>query len=172
MRAPLPKIWRTNKEERKPLTPAGLLKRIENIVLFCIGIVLALLAVLLLFSSVQALILAVTGGVIRDQAITILDSVLLVMMTMEIVYTVTISLESHTLQAEPFLIVGAIAAIRRMLVITAQSTQIENQPALFQNTLIELGLLAFTIVAIAFSISVLRRSQQKALPVDEEGEKH
>lgn len=162
----------SNKEERKPLTPAGLLKRIENIVLFCIGIVLALLAVLLLFSSVQALILAVTGGVIRDQAITILDSVLLVMMTMEIVYTVTISLESHTLQAEPFLIVGAIAAIRRMLVITAQSTQIENQPALFQNTLIELGLLAFTIVAIAFSISVLRRSQQKALPVDEEGEKH
>ena len=50
-----------------------------------------------------------TGGLIRDQAIEILDSVLLVMMTMEIVYTVAISLESHTLNAEPFLIIGALA---------------------------------------------------------------
>ena len=132
-------------------------------------IVLALLAILLLISSVQALVIAVTGGVIRDQAIEILDSVLLVMMTMEIVYTVTLSLESHTLLVEPFLIVGAIAAIRRMLVITAESTKIENQPALFQNTLLELGLLALTIIVIAGSIALLRRGQQKSL---HEGEAH
>ena len=149
------------------LRPASLLKRIESVVLFIIAIVLAVLAVLLLFSSVQALYVAVVGGQIRTQAIEILDSVLLVMMTMEIVYTVTLSLESHKLVAEPFLIVGAIAAIRRMLVITAQSTQIENQPALFQNTLIELGLLAFTIIIIAASVYILR-SSQKFLPPSEE----
>lgn len=149
------------------LSPASLLKRIESVVLFIIAIVLAVLAVLLLFSSVQALYVAVVGGQIRTQAIEILDSVLLVMMTMEIVYTVTLSLESHKLVAEPFLIVGAIAAIRRMLVITAQSTQIENQPALFQNTLIELGLLAFTIIIIAASVYILR-SSQKFLPPSEE----
>ena len=148
------------------LSPASLLKRIESVVLFIIAIVLAVLAVLLLFSSVQALYVAVVGGQIRTQAIEILDSVLLVMMTMEIVYTVTLSLESHKLVAEPFLIVGAIAAIRRMLVITAQSTQIENQPALFQNTLIELGLLAFTIIIIAGSVYILR-SSQKFLPPSE-----
>lgn len=72
---------------------------------------------------------------------------------MEIVYTVTISLESHTLQAEPFLIVGAITAIWRIFVITAESTKIENQPVVFQNTLIELGLLVVTIVAIAGSMA-------------------
>ena len=149
------------------LRHATLLKRIESVVLFIIAIVLAVLAVLLLFSSVQALYVAVVGGQIRTQAIEILDSVLLVMMTMEIVYTVTLSLESHKLVAEPFLIVGAIAAIRRMLVITAQSTQIENQPALFQNTLIELGLLAFTIIIIAASVYILR-SSQKFLPPSEE----
>jgi hypothetical protein len=54
-----------------------------------------------------------------------------------------------------------------MLVITAQSTQIENQPALFQNTLIELGLLAFTIIIIAASVYILR-SSQKFLPPSEE----
>ena len=152
------------------LRPASLLKRIESVVLFIIAIVLAVLAVLLLFSSVQALYVAVVGGQIRTQAIEILDSVLLVMMTMEIVYTVTLSLESHKLVAEPFLIVGAIAAIRRMLVITAQSTQIENQPALFQNTLIELGLLAFTIIIIAASVYILRSSQKFLPPSEEEGD--
>jgi hypothetical protein len=158
------------KEESPRWSPAGFLKRVESTVLFAIAIVLALLAILLLVSSVQALVTAVTGGVIRDQAIEILDSVLLVMMTMEIVYTVTLSLESHTLLVEPFLIVGAIAAIRRMLVITAESTRIESQPALFQSTLIELGLLALTIVAIAVSIALLRRGQQKSLPEAEAGE--
>ena len=153
-----------------PFKAATFLKRIESVVLFIIAIVLAVLAVLLLFSSVQALYVAVVGGQIRTQAIEILDSVLLVMMTMEIVYTVTLSLESHKLVAEPFLIVGAIAAIRRMLVITAQSTQIENQPALFQSTLIELGLLAFTIIIIAASVYILRSSQKFLPPSEEEGD--
>ena len=152
-----------------PFHPAKMLQRIESVVLFVIALVLALLAILLLFSSVQALYVAVVGGQIRDQAIEILDSVLLVMMTMEIVYTVTLSLESHKLVAEPFLVVGAIAAIRRMLVITAESTKIENQPAIFQNTLIELGLLAVTIVFIAASVYILRKSQ-KFLPPSGEDE--
>jgi uncharacterized membrane protein (DUF373 family) len=153
------------KEANTRISAARFLKQVESVVLFAIAIVLAILAVLLLVSSVQALITAVTGGVIRDQAIEILDSVLLVMMTMEIVYTVTLSIESHTLQVEPFLIVGAIAAIRRMLVITAEGTKLEAQPALFQSTLLELGLLALTIVIISFSIFLLRRgSPQDALP--------
>ena len=159
-----------SEKKQAPFKSATLLKRIESVVLFIIAIVLAVLAVLLLFSSVQALYVAVVGGQIRTQAIEILDSVLLVMMTMEIVYTVTLSLESHKLVAEPFLIVGAIAAIRRMLVITAQSTQIENQPALFQSTLIELGLLAFTIIIIAASVYILRSSQKFLPPSEEEGD--
>ncbi|MGB8214866.1 MAG: phosphate-starvation-inducible PsiE family protein [Anaerolineales bacterium] len=157
--------------EKKPVLFRApvFLKRVESVVLFVIAIVLALLAVLLLVSSVQALYVAVIGGQIRDQAIEILDSVLLVMMTMEIVYTITLSLESHKLVAEPFLVVGAIAAIRRMLVITADSTKIENQPILFQNSLYELGLLAVTILFIAASIYILRRSQ-KFLPPSGEDE--
>ncbi len=155
------------KNAPKKFSAALLLKRIESVVLFAIAIVLASLAVLLLFFTVQALYVAVVGGQIRDQAITILDSVLLVMMTMEIVYTVTLSLESHTLLVEPFLIVGAIAAIRRMLVITAESTKIEvSNPDVFRNTLIELGLLAFMILAIAFSIWILRRGWKP--PAEEE----
>jgi len=150
---------------QKPWTlkAAKLLGRSESVVLVLIGVALVLVAVLLLYSSMYDLYRAVHGGPgqIEDQAIDILNTVLLVMMTMEIVYTVAISLESHTLNAEPFLLIGVIAGIRRMLVITATSTQAEGNAAQFHNTLVELGLLAATVVALAVAIWILRYSQHK-----------
>ena len=83
---------------------AKVLGRSESVVLVLIGVALVIVAVLLLYSSMHDLNEAVRGGpaVIEHQAVQILNTVLLVMMTMEIVYTVAISLESHTLNAEPF----------------------------------------------------------------------
>ncbi|MEP7198536.1 MAG: phosphate-starvation-inducible PsiE family protein, partial [Chloroflexota bacterium] len=136
------------------------LKRAESVVLVLIAIMLIALAVILLGSSAWTLLDSLIHGTVRDLAIEILDSVLLVMMTMEIVYTVTVSLEGHTLAAEPFLIIGTIAAIRRMLVITAESTKQFNNIEIFRSTLIELGLLALIVVAIAVATYMLRRSQK------------
>lgn len=137
----------------------------ESSVLVLIGIALVLVAVLLLYSGMHDLWEATQGGpkIIEHKSIEILNTVLLVMMTMEIVYTVAISLKSHTLNAEPFLIIGSIAAIRRMLVITATSTETELNPAIFHNTLVELGLLAATVVAMTLAICMLRFSQRRYL---------
>ena len=139
---------------------AHYLSRAENVVLVLIALVLIMLAVILLGSSVLTLFNALVHGTIQNLSIEILDSVLLVMMTMEIVYTVTVSLEGHTLAAEPFLIIGAIAAIRRMLVITAESTKQFENVEVFRSTLLELGLLAVIVVAIALAIYMLRRSER------------
>src|SRR5207237_10832681 len=141
---------------------ATALSKSESVVLVLIGIALVLVAVLLLYSGMHDLREAVLQGPaeIEHKAIEILNSVLLVMMTMEIVYTVAISLESHTLVAEPFLIIGTIAAIRRMLVITATSTETEHDPGMFHNTLIEPGLLATTVLALSIAIGVQRHSQR------------
>src|SRR5436305_9731822 len=141
---------------------SGLLGTAESTVLVLIGIALVLVALLLLYAGLHDLYLATLAGPekIEKSAIEILNTILLVMMTMEIVYTVAISLKSHTLNAEPFLIIGAIASIRRMLVITATSTEAENNPDKFHNTLVELGLLAGTVVAMAVAIWILRKSQR------------
>jgi len=142
-------------------------------VLALIGVALVLVAVLLLYSSMYDLSEAVHHGPseIEHKAIEILNTVLLVMMTMEIVYTVAISLESHTLNAEPFLIIGVIAGIRRMLVITATSTDVEAHPEQFHNMLVELGLLAATVVALASAIWILRYSAHKYVKAQQaEGE--
>jgi cytochrome bd-type quinol oxidase subunit 1 len=68
---------------------------------------------------------------------------------------------------EPFLIVGLIASVRRVLVITLQAAVQEGQPQaanMFHNSMIELGLLAVLILIFVFSIYLLRRSP----PVAEE----
>lgn len=139
---------------------AMMLATSESIVLVLIGAALVLVALVLLYSSMYDLNEAVRQGTdeIEHKAIDILNTVLLVMMIMEIVYTVAISLESHTLDAEPFLIIGVIAGIRRMLVITATSTDLETHPEQFRNKLVELGLLAATVVALASAIWILRYS--------------
>ena len=142
-----------------PSVAASYLNYAESGVLVLIGVVLVILAVLLLGTGVVALLEATANHTVGHEAIEILNSVLLVMMTMEIVYTVAISLQSHTLVAEPFLIIGTIAAIRRMLVITATSVDNENNPAVFGNTLVELGLLAGMVIALAIAIWILRHSK-------------
>ncbi len=150
----------TGEERTLTLRVANWLRYAESIVLVLIALVLIVLALILLGSSVVSLMQALMQGTVHELAIDILDSVLLVMMTMEIVYTVTVSLQAHTLVAEPFLIIGAIAAIRRMLVITAESTKQIKDAEIFRSTLIELGLLAVIVIAIAGSIYMLRRSQR------------
>ena len=142
-----------------PSIGAHFLGRAESGVLILIGVVLVGLAVLMLGNAVVEVAHAVKQNKIHENAIEILDRVLLVMMTMEIVYTVAISLEAHALVAEPFLIIGAIAAIRRMLVITATSTKDEHAaPDVFRNTLIELALLALIVITMAVAIYILKRA--------------
>jgi Phosphate-starvation-inducible E family len=155
---------------QKPWTlrAANLLGSSESVVLLLIGVALVLVAVLLLYSSMHDLYEAVSQGpaVIEHKAVEILNTVLLVMMTMEIVYTVAISLMAHTLNAEPFLIIGVIAGIRRMLVITATSTEQEVvHPEQFHNMLVELGLLAATVIALASAIWIFRYSAYKYVKV-------
>jgi hypothetical protein len=163
------KELRAHAEHKEPWTAkaATLMGFSESVVLVLIGAALVIVALLLLGAGMHDLMEATRGGAasIEHKSIEILNTILLVMMTMEIVYTVAISLKSHTLNAEPFLIIGTIAAIRRMLVITATSTDSEGKGdagvAAFRNTLIELGLLAATVIAMTLAIFVLRMSQRK-----------
>ena len=53
-----------------------------------------------------------------------IDRMLLVLMIVEILHTIGVSFRSHSLTAEPLLVVGLIASIWRMLVITLESSQV------------------------------------------------
>src|SRR5438045_8805654 len=57
----------------------------------------------------------------------VLDQLLIVLMLFEILHTVRISIRSHTRGTEPFLVVGLIASIRRILVITLEAADLTKE---------------------------------------------
>jgi uncharacterized membrane protein (DUF373 family) len=98
----------------------------------------------------------------------LIDRLLLVLMLVELLHTVRISIRSHTLVIEPFLIIGLIAIIRRTLVLTLQSegfTQdIRWTPEVqshFHASVIEAGISAMLIVVLVASIHVIRQSKSE-----------
>ena len=88
----------------------------------------------------------------------LLDRILLILLVVELLYTVQVSFREHGLIPEPFLLVGLIAAIRRVLVLTAEFAQVRDEPeTVFKHFIIELVVLTVLIVAPVFSLVLLRK---------------
>jgi uncharacterized membrane protein (DUF373 family) len=87
--------------------------------------------------------------------LTVLDNGLVLFMVAELLHTVRITVRDRGLAAEPFLIVGLIAGIRRVLILTAQSD------ATFQWNPqgIQLVILVGLILVMAVAILIWRRSE-------------
>lgn len=86
--------------------------------------------------------------------IEILNQILLILMILEILYTVRIFFTEHSLCAQPFLIVALIASIRRILVI---SVEIAHNLELFKQYMIEIGTLGVLIFIFVLSIVLLQK---------------
>lgn len=96
--------------------------------------------------------------------IALLDRILLILMIVEILYTVRVSFREHTLVPEPFLLVGLIATMRRLLVLTAEFATLGDQgEAAFKSAMLELALLTGMIVALVASLLMLWRRGASAV---------
>ena len=91
------------------------LEHAQDIVAVTVGVVLVLLAAVLLVSGIVDFLDGAHGS-LSAGAPQLLDQVLLVLILIEIVHTVVLSLRAHRLVAQPFIVVGLIAVIRRVLV--------------------------------------------------------
>jgi len=132
--------------------------RVEDVVYVALGVLLAASAIALLASAGVAFVRTVADGEVAGRLVTILDQLLLVLMIVEILYTVQISFREHALVPEPFLVVGLIAGIRRVLVITAELSNVaERNPETFRNAMLELGLLTLMVLALVGALGIVRR---------------
>jgi phosphate starvation-inducible membrane PsiE len=132
--------------------------RVEDLVYVVLGLLLAGGAIALLVSAGVAFVHAVAAGDIVGRLVSILDQLLLVLMIVEILYTVQISFREHALMPEPFLVVGLIATIRRVLVITAELSNVaQRDPEVFRHAMLELGLLTLMILALVGALGIIRR---------------
>lgn len=153
-------------EDKLRLFSCGWLCVVEVGIYTLLGLLLAATGLLVLSGAGGLFWNGVRAWPAAEGAFQIIDRLLVVLMLVEILHTVRISIRSHALVTEPFLIVGLIASIRRMLVITLEAanlTQPERWAAggesLFRASMYELGLLAVTILILVISIHLLRRGR-------------
>jgi uncharacterized membrane protein (DUF373 family) len=98
-----------------------LLEHAQDVVTVAVGIVLIVVSAVLLVSGIADFVHALTAarvlsaGSIIAAVTALLDEVLLVLILIEIVHTVVLSLYSHRLVAQPFIVVGLVAVIRKIL---------------------------------------------------------
>jgi uncharacterized membrane protein (DUF373 family) len=138
---------------------------LEAILYIGVGVLLAAAAVSTVFEAGAALWRGITTHTLSDSVLVLLDQLLLVLMLVEILHTVRISLQSQSLMMEPFLIVGLIATVRRVLVITMEAASkiketgeaTPESATVFRNSMIELGVLGTLILVFVISIYFLRR---------------
>jgi hypothetical protein len=143
------------------------LGKIEFVIYAILAVLLSLTVLVTMASAAKMLWDALTNWSRAAQTLRVLNELLIVVMLVEILHTVRISIRSHILLvAEPFLIVGLVATIRRMLVITLEAATLskegvwttETAKSIFQGTMIELALLGVLVLILVYSITLLRRS--------------
>jgi uncharacterized membrane protein (DUF373 family) len=131
---------------------------VEDIVYLGLGLLLGGSSLALLVSGVISFGQHLFAGTLTGNIVPLLDRILLILLVVELLYTVQVSFREHGLIPEPFLLVGLIAAIRRVLVLTAEFAQIHDEPeTVFKHFIIELIVLTFLIVALVFSLVLLRK---------------
>ncbi len=154
---------------------AHLIHKVEQVVYVAVAALLVLALALALLGAAALLWSGAGEFTATEPVYRIIDRLLFVLMLVEILHTVHASIRTGTLLCEPFLIVGLIACIRRVLVITLETSQITQpekwDPAkmpLFQSNMIELGVLALLIAVLVGSIKLTRPIEQGAESENEE----
>ena len=141
-------------------------RRIETSIYVAVACIIAVTAAIALSGCGFALWQGFHTWNSWDTIVRVIDVLLLVLMLVEILHTVRISIRSHVLVAEPFLIVGLIATIRRILVIGLEAGDLSRpetwnpeHETLFRASALELGLLGLLVLILVTAIYLLRRSQ-------------
>jgi uncharacterized membrane protein (DUF373 family) len=140
-------------------------RRIEHVVYIAIGVLLSAGAFLALGSATVVLIRGLQDWTQTDAILLIIDRLLFVLLLIEILHTIRASIRTGELTCEPFLVVGLIASIRRVLVITLQTSEAtkpgavtEATAAMVHESMFELAVLGGLILILVASLFLLGKS--------------
>jgi uncharacterized membrane protein (DUF373 family) len=130
-----------------------LLEHAQDVVTVGIGGVLLALAAVILVSGVAEFVHSLSvARVLSAQSITaaavaLLDEVLLVLILIEILHTVVLSLHSHRLVAQPFIIVGLVAVIRKLLFVLSGQKQVTTSVLALLIAMVAVFILGLVVVS-------------------------
>ena len=129
----------------------------ERAIFWLVAVLLTLGALAYLGASVAAALKDYLGGDATEATLELLNGTLLTLMLAQIVYTTLNFLETGILEIEPVLVVGIIAAVRRILVVTATlSAHGESNELAFRQAMVELGSLGGVTLVLAVAVFLIR----------------
>jgi len=133
-----------------------ILDAFEPIAYLTIAFALSVPIVMLIVSAAMTMLEVADLGVL-DTVLAVLDRLLLAFIFVELIATIKITqTERGIFIAEPFLLVGLIAAVRRILLLTAGLEQAESMEK-FQNMVIELGVMTGLVIVLSIALYFTRR---------------
>ncbi|GAA3771132.1 MULTISPECIES: phosphate-starvation-inducible PsiE family protein [Terriglobus] len=146
----------------------GYLSVAEVAIYVILGVLLCAAAAVGIAGAVHLLWVSIKDWTGTKAVFELIDRLLFVLMLVEILHTVRISIKSHMLVVEPFLIVGLIAIVRRLLVLTLQAEALTSNNsgaqngAMFHSAMIEMGVLGGLVAVLVTAIYAMRRTRPKA----------
>lgn len=138
---------------------AGLLKHVEYGLYVAVAVALALAGAALFIYAFVSFAGNVGEESFGTSVLGVLDSMLLVFIVTELIHTVRAVIAENVLMTEPFLIVGIVAAIRRLILISAEAKDLIGKPE-FGDAMLEMGILVGAVLGLGLTIFLVRHTQK------------
>lgn len=136
---------------------AGAFRQVELVFYIAVAVALALAGLGLFGSAAYTFFTSLGEGSFASNILALMDQMLLVFIVTELIHTVRAVIAENVLMTEPFLIVGIVAAIRRLIVISAEA-QDQVGTAEFADVMVEMGVLIGVVVGLGGTIFLLRHT--------------
>ena len=143
-----------DEEDRQRLADR-VLSGVEDAVYWSIAVVLAFGSVALLVAQFNTM-LRLRNTPASTLMLEVLDGLLLLFIFVELLYAVRACLRSHEIVAEPFLIVGILAGIKEIVVLSVEAATLLEKGPEFSRAIVEIGVLGGVVLVLALSAFVLR----------------
>jgi uncharacterized membrane protein (DUF373 family) len=143
----------------------------EEALYIVVGLLLLAAAVLVVVGTVSGLISSINAHQSAvNIGVVLLDRILLTLIVAELLHTLRFVVLRGEIVVEPFLFVGLIAVVRRILIITAELERQTPGGRTLTNQLLELGLLGVLTLALAIAIYLVRRGGPGGYDAARQGE--
>ena len=121
-------------------------------------VITAIAALVTAARQIPALFGADTSG---DAALEVLDTLLLVFIVVELLFAVRITIAKRELIAEPFLLVGIIASIKEIIVLSVKAADEIGKGKTFSDAMWEVGVLGGLVLLLGITAWLLRLKERE-----------
>jgi uncharacterized membrane protein (DUF373 family) len=139
---------------------------LEDGIYVVVAVLLVVAGIFVLGNTIVQLVSDV-GHSVTSLLVNLLDNALLLFIIAELLHTVRATIQERTLVVEPFLIVGLIAGVRRLLVLTAQLATQPNAAFKWSTQGVEITVLLGLILGMTVALVLYHRSHGPESTEDE-----